>query len=756
MKRVHRLGGWREPEYRIWRHIWRIWGLLLLITAAAGWGKVCAAEEVPEIAFTKEEKAYIAEKKVLRLGNSVTRKPISYEEDGQLKGISVELMEWIEEASGLKFQYVSIPEGHNPVDFMQQGYADIAVGVLPINGNLANPYIALSDVYFSSSIVLAAREGASVEAEDKLTVAVNKSYKMGGYYLAKTYPDFTLQFYDDIETCMEAVKSGQADFAMQNVYVIDEYLHRPRYKGLSVLPGTVAEENLVLALSAMEDPRLMSVLNKTIAAIPENYVTQLQIDYTIARSYKPDLAEYLFNDLPLLITVSAVLATVIIILILIAVLSGHKRTLRIIRHSKEAFENIANNINGGVITIIKDHTYFIKYANEGFCQLLGISRKNYTNGGVISQIALHPDDKKNFEAVLNEAWTSRRPIETELRIQNAEGEFVPVMLRGKVSVDVDNKLTIFCVLLDVSKEKELSRQLEEERFMYEVLANQSSDIIFYIDYTDGSVNWPASYLQEFGMILSDYLIKGNALDGSDGYLDEKQLEELKQHLDYLKGSDFILDMRLEFHLKNKDVWYQLFMQKLIKEEEPYRIVGKLRNIDREMRKMECLSQTAQRDALTGLYNKTAFMAVMCDMIQEERKEESYKDALVFIDLDNFKGVNDSYGHITGDLLLQQVAAVIQKEFRKGDIAARFGGDEFVIFVRGMMRQKIEERIKELISILENTYIPIPEGRMSIKASIGVCLVSEGINTADQLLEAADKAMYHVKHNGKGGYYFYES
>lgn len=757
MKKIQKLGEWERFGVQIWLRIERMWALLLVIAVVAGAGgeKAYAAEASTVIEFTEEERAYIAEKKVLRLGNAVTRKPISYEENGKLKGISVELMEWIEKASGLKFEYVSVPQGHNPVDFMQKGYTDIAVGVLPINGNLANPYIALSDAYFSSSIVLAARNGTSLEAEDKLTVATNKSYKMGGYYLAKTYPDFTLQFYDDIEACMEAVKTGRSDFAMQNVYVIDEYLQHPRYKNLSILPGTVAEEKLALALSAAEDPRLLSVLNKTIAAIPETYVTQLQIDYTIAKSYKPDLTEYLLNDLPLLITVLAVLAAVITILVMLAVLAGHKKTLRIISHSKEAFENIANNINGGVITIIKDNTYVIKYANEGFCQLLGIPRENYMDGSMINQIALHPDDKENFEMVLNKAWASRCPIETELHIQNAAGEYVPVMLRGKVSVDVDNKLTVFCVLLDISKEKELSRQLEEERLMYEVLANQSSDIIFYMDCTDGSVNWPVSYLQEFGTVLSDYFMKGISFDNNVEYLEQKQQEELKKYLDDLKGSSRILDMRLELHLKNKDVWYQLFMQKLIKEEKPYRIVGKLRDIDREMRKMERLSQTAQRDALTGLYNKAAFMAVMSDMTQEERKGEAYGDALIFMDLDNFKGVNDSYGHVTGDLLLQKVAEVIQKEFRKGDIAARFGGDEFVIFVRGMMRQKIEERIKELISVLKHTYIPIPDGKMSIQASIGICLVSEEINTAEQLLEAADRAMYHVKHSGKGGYYFYE-
>lgn len=157
----------------------------------------------------------------------------------------------------------------------------------------------------------------------------------------------------------------------------------------------------------------------------------------------------------------------------------------------------------------------------------------------------------------------------------------------------------------------------------------------------------------------------------------------------------------------------------------------------------------QMDDLTNVYNKSALISNGREVFQKA-KQLSSDLAIIIFDLDNFKVINDTYGHLAGDFLLKQLASLVKnKVIRSEDFFARFGGEEFCIVLCNKSMQevlKIAERIRHIIEVHKFEYqsVVIP----NVTISIGVALLDSSIETWEDLFEKADKAVYVSKKNGK--------
>jgi diguanylate cyclase (GGDEF)-like protein len=159
-----------------------------------------------------------------------------------------------------------------------------------------------------------------------------------------------------------------------------------------------------------------------------------------------------------------------------------------------------------------------------------------------------------------------------------------------------------------------------------------------------------------------------------------------------------------------------------------------------------LTHEAQHDALTGLMNRGAF-----DKLKGYLKETFEPMALLLLDVDNFKGVNDNYGHECGDEALKKVAGLLRENFRSDDYPARIGGDEFAVIMtkitpgeKDTIRKKVDA-INSKLGVAEN-------GIPKLSLSVGIAFSQLGYN--DELYSKADSALYKTKENGKCGYTFY--
>jgi diguanylate cyclase (GGDEF)-like protein/PAS domain S-box-containing protein len=169
---------------------------------------------------------------------------------------------------------------------------------------------------------------------------------------------------------------------------------------------------------------------------------------------------------------------------------------------------------------------------------------------------------------------------------------------------------------------------------------------------------------------------------------------------------------------------------------------------------EEVSQAAYRDVLTGLPNRL-YLTDHFDGLLNLIPCENCFAAVMFLDLDGFKQINDQYGHKTGDMLLSKVAKRLSK-CAPSDLVCRLGGDEFVVVLSGIRAKSAPERVAVRIQDSLSKPFTLGEHQVSIGVSIGISLAPKEGMDMDGLLEKADMAMYQVKRSGKNGFLFSES
>ena len=166
------------------------------------------------------------------------------------------------------------------------------------------------------------------------------------------------------------------------------------------------------------------------------------------------------------------------------------------------------------------------------------------------------------------------------------------------------------------------------------------------------------------------------------------------------------------------------------------------------------SHAAATDHLSGLHNRRQFMETAARALAEQRSKRRLL-AILFIDMDRFKSINDSLGHKVGDLLLQAVAGRISRALEPGDEAARFGGDEFVVLLAGSRsEEQIDGWVRMLLNKLSAPY-KLDRHELNSSPSIGVSICPRDGQSVDELIRHADAAMYSAKQAGRGQYRFFD-
>lgn len=158
-----------------------------------------------------------------------------------------------------------------------------------------------------------------------------------------------------------------------------------------------------------------------------------------------------------------------------------------------------------------------------------------------------------------------------------------------------------------------------------------------------------------------------------------------------------------------------------------------------------IKESASKDGLTDIFNKRYFFETLGNI--PNLTELDY--CIVMIDLDNFKLVNDTYGHPMGDIVLQTFANIIKKDTRTNDIVARYGGDEIIIFINNFTDlEKVKSRIELMRQDIEQTVITNEDVSVTVTASFGVYIKQNEILSLDEAIKKADEIMYLSKNNGK--------
>ncbi len=181
------------------------------------------------------------------------------------------------------------------------------------------------------------------------------------------------------------------------------------------------------------------------------------------------------------------------------------------------------------------------------------------------------------------------------------------------------------------------------------------------------------------------------------------------------------------------------------------INNKLKNIIEEQK--EFYQYQAQYDGLTKIPNRALFLDRLSQSIKTAKRSKT-KLAILFIDLDHFKEINDSLGHHIGDRVLIEVAKRLNSQIRESDTVARIGGDEFSIIIDGFSDIKVVNNIIEKLFDSMSYAYQCHEHHLKFSLSLGVTVFPEDSENMDTLLQNADKAMYRAKNSGRNTYHFY--
>ena len=157
-------------------------------------------------------------------------------------------------------------------------------------------------------------------------------------------------------------------------------------------------------------------------------------------------------------------------------------------------------------------------------------------------------------------------------------------------------------------------------------------------------------------------------------------------------------------------------------------------------------ELAKKDMLVGILNRRGFQEAFTKIISSSRRANQ-KFALLFLDLDHFKEVNDTYGHDIGDKLLQEVVSRVSSNIRKEDIFARLGGDEFVIIFTNIDSEHVSKSVEKSLELFQKSWV-IDNHTLEITTSIGVTIFPNDADSEKKLLNNADKAMYKSKELGR--------
>ena len=188
-----------------------------------------------------------------------------------------------------------------------------------------------------------------------------------------------------------------------------------------------------------------------------------------------------------------------------------------------------------------------------------------------------------------------------------------------------------------------------------------------------------------------------------------------------------------------------------KEEQPFHLIAQIVDITDRKKAEERLSYEALHDHLTGLANRSFFVEVIEQSLRKVRRHDDYLFAVLFLDLDRFKMVNDSLGHNMGDELLILIAQRLRDSLREEDMIARIGGDEFAILLENIGdRQEVIIIVERILASLEPLF-NLGGHQVSVGASIGIAFSSKHYASAKDMLRDADIAMYQMKKTRAGGY-----
>ncbi len=390
------------------------------------------------------------------------------------------------------------------------------------------------------------------------------------------------------------------------------------------------------------------------------------------------------------------------------------------------FSTIVSDGNGGGL------------AEEESAVLIGVLNK------AISQIS----DVELDDMVMRETLENQYEIELYDFLYNYR--FTIAAITGAFII-----LLVFAILYYKEKKKrdkiltEEARKSALQQKRYQTIIDCSSDLIYEISMDGNSSIGSEKIKEKFGWEIQgkvDSLDFKKAMEILHVHPDDEEIFRQSQITNGEGGFD---DLTVRIcKADGSYIWCRISRTILLDDNcNVVSILGKIVDVDEEVKEKKTLEHRSRTDLLTGLLNKNTFEKEVREYVEKNSTEDA---CFIFIDMDHFKEINDRFGHSVGDQVIKDTSKKIQLLFANFDLVGRFGGDEFCVFVKDIPRETLIDRLKFAVKKMEAEY-PFEGGVVRLSASIGAAYCRRADVGYKELLDVADGAAYRAKDNGRNCY-----
>ena len=425
---------------------------------------------------------------------------------------------------------------------------------------------------------------------------------------------------------------------------------------------------------------------------------------------------------------------------------------------KSFLNSVIDNFIGGICVLeidSKKRTIKPVFLNDGFYRMMGGPREQTDNIMRDLRASVIPSDLPHLEQGIDDILADDGSAECEYRIVNYDGSLMWHKLRGNLYGRIGSRNTICAVILDCTEQKTIEEELKRQSDYMHLLMD--TDITFDFNCRTDVCIYRVSRADS---LTHDSVVKG--------YLEQIpssgiHKEDMARYTEMFENAMHHA-RRDACEFRSKDIiehtgeyrWYKVNIVSILGQEGYVsHIIGHIVDIHEEKLKEFELRLRADKDPLTGLLNKEATRKLI------EKALENYGGpdrigALLMIDSDDFKHINDTYGHIVGDKVLAKIGEILSGNFKGMDVTGRVGGDEFMVFINNIRTAQDAVFLSEKINrLVRNAFLDEEFGK-DVSVSIGIVVCPEYGTDYEELYSKADKALYYMKKHGKSGCMLYDA
>ncbi len=405
--------------------------------------------------------------------------------------------------------------------------------------------------------------------------------------------------------------------------------------------------------------------------------------------------------------------------------------------SEERYRELFRQAADGIFIADLDGRY--TDVNEAGCRMLGYSHHEIVGKSIVDTIP--PEDVGRLQQA-KERMLQGDSLVDEWTLHGKDGSQIPVEVSAKILSN--HRWQGF--VRDISERKRAEEQLRRAAIVFD----STMEAILVTDSERNIVAFNKAYTKMTGFESDEILGRNPHFHGS-GYHDAAFYRALWQSLE--ESGQWQGEI---WNRRKSGAPYPAWINISVVRDDSGQIVNYvaiMSDISSLKEVEQRLTHLAHHDVLTGLSNRLVFGAEL-ELALERAKRHRRKVALLFLDLDRFKLINDTLGHAAGDELLKEIAKRISGSVRGDDLVARLGGDEFTVILEEIGKPRDAASIAQKIIDSINNPVALVQGEVTTSASIGISIFPNDAKDANDMAKAADAAMYRAKANGSNTYEFY--